>query len=107
MARRITATRKAWDELTPNEKADLVHKENRQLHDLLRSAAIAQPAPAAIVAGRLQRNRRFVDSPLEGTGFELLVAGAVNWLSRLSTRPVAWDGSAAGGATRPPRSPNA
>ena len=35
MARRITATRKAWDELTPNEKADLVHKENRQLHDLL------------------------------------------------------------------------
>src|SRR6516164_2657542 len=75
MARRITATRKAWDELTPNEKADLVHKENRQLHYLLRSTAIAQPAPAAIVAGRLQRNRRFVDSPLEGTGFELLVRG--------------------------------
>ena len=26
---------------------------------------------------RLKRNRKFVDSPLEGTGFELLVAGAV------------------------------
>ena len=26
---------------------------------------------------RLERNRKFVDSPLEGTGFELLVAGAV------------------------------
>ena len=35
MARRITATRKVWDELTPDEKAALVHKENRQLHDLL------------------------------------------------------------------------
>ena len=35
MARRITATRKVWDELTPDEKAALVHKESRQLHDLL------------------------------------------------------------------------
>jgi len=45
-----------------------------------------------------------MDSPLEGTGFELLVRGRVKRLSRLLTRPVAWDGSAAGGATRPPPS---
>ena len=50
---------------------------------------------------RRERNRWFAD---EGTGFELLVRGRVKRLSRLLTRPVAWDGSAAGGTTRPPRS---
>src|SRR6516164_11630391 len=39
MARRITGTRKAWDELTPTKRSDLVHKENRQLHDLLNQLA--------------------------------------------------------------------
>ena len=39
MARRITGTRKAWDELTPTRRSDLVHKENRQLHDLLNQLA--------------------------------------------------------------------
>jgi hypothetical protein len=44
-------------------------------------------------------------SPLEGTGFELLVRGRGEaGLSCLLSRPIACDGSVAGGATRPPRS---
>jgi len=37
----------------------------------------AQAPPLVLNGRRLERNRKFVDSPLEGTGFELLVAGAV------------------------------
>src|SRR6516162_10933347 len=41
---------------------------------------------------RLVRNRKFVDSPLEGTGFELLVRGRSEAGCRaFLTRPVAWD----------------
>src|SRR6516225_1468558 len=39
----------------------------------LRFARLGSPAPA--VPGNRERNRKFVDSPLEGTGFELLVRG--------------------------------
>lgn len=30
---------KPWNEMTPDEKADLVHRENRQLYDLLNQQA--------------------------------------------------------------------
>ena len=58
---------------------------------------------------RSRSSPQFVaDSLLEGDGFELLVRErGASGCSRLLTRPVAWDGSAAGGVTRPPRLPNA
>lgn len=35
----MARSQKRWDELTADEKADLVHRENRQLHDLLNDQA--------------------------------------------------------------------
>src|SRR6516165_2840506 len=72
---------------------------------LCRPCRPAEPVHAAATADFSIREGeipRETDCLLEGTGFELLVRGRGEaGLSRLLTRPFAWEGSAAGGVTRP------
>jgi hypothetical protein len=80
MARRITATRKAWDELTRDEKADLVHKEKRQLCDLLDQLA------DRIVAfeTNVEKIWRALDHPMLGKPMRAAIRGGRRSSDRMS-----------------------